>query len=74
MNKQESVLLVLKKHPGKSFTARELGKMINLTSGEAGHYLSKLANEGAVEQISINKRTVMNLWKYPLPYNMGDVA
>ncbi len=64
-SKRNAVLSVISRSPGVSLTSRDIGRAVKLTASQAAYYLSRLANEGLVERIIVDKREYLCLWRYP---------
>lgn len=65
VTKREAVLKVMQENAGRTLTAREIGKAVNLTAIQAAYQLHELAAEGVITRIEVNARECKCLWKYP---------
>lgn len=63
-SKRNAVLSVISRNPGVTLTSRDIGRSVKLTASQAAYYLSRLANEGLVERIIVDKREYFCLWRY----------
>ncbi|HJK78897.1 MAG TPA: hypothetical protein O0Y06_08045 [Methanocorpusculum sp.] len=65
VTKREAVLKAMKYNAGRTVTAREVGKAVNLTAIQAAYQLHELAAEGIISRIVVDTRECKCLWKYP---------
>ena len=65
VTKHDAVLKVMREAAGRTMTARDVGKAVNLTAFQAAYQLHNLAAEGIVSRIDVDTRDHKCLWRYP---------